>query len=316
MNAMPKSVKTTSLAGRVAIITGASRGIGRECALALARLGCNIVVAAKTVTPQPTLPGTIYTVAEEVEKLGVRALPFQVDLRDADACAKCVDATVATFGRVDILINNASALWWQDIPDTPLKKYDLITGINARGSFAMTQACLPHMIEADWGHVITMSPPITTGGMAGHTAYNISKMGMTMVALGVAQENRDKNIAGNSLWPATIVESLASINFEMGDRSLWRKATVLSDCVVALCCTEPRDFSGHMLYDDDYLRQRQGFEDADLDQYACVPGSNPPLLLKQAIDAGELEGADGFTRDAFKRGSVNDLKQDQKRSKL
>jgi citronellol/citronellal dehydrogenase len=312
---MSKSIKTADLTGRVAIITGSSRGIGRECALALAALGCNIVVAAKTVQPQPTLPGTIYTVAEEVEKLGVKALPFQLDLRNAEQCAACVEATVATFGRVDILINNASALWWQDIPDTPSKKYDLITQINARGSFLMTQACLPHMIAADWGHVVTMSPPITSSGMSGHTAYNISKMGMTMVALGVAQESRaqGRNIAGNSLWPATIVESLASINFEMGDRSLWRKATVLSDCVVALCSTEPRDFSGHMLYDDDYLRQQQGFGDADMDQYACVPGSDPPLLLKQAIDAGEVGGFDATT---FKRGSVNDLKQDNQRSKL
>ena len=303
-----------SLAGRVAIITGASRGIGRECALSLAKLGCNIVVAAKTVTPQPTLPGTIFTVAEEVEALGVRALPFQLDLRDEDGCAKCVEATMAAFGRVDILINNASALWWRDIVDTPAKKYDLITSINARGSLLMTQAVLPHMEAADWGHVITMSPPIDVRGMAGRTAYNISKFGMTMVALGVAQEYMGKNVAGNALWPATIVESLASINFNLGDRSMWRKATVLSDCVAAICSTEPRDCTNNMFIDDDYLRQHHGFEKPDFDQYACVPGSDPPLILK-SIEEGELVG-DASSREMFSRGTVNDMKQDQQRSKL
>ena len=151
-----------SLKGKVAIITGASRGIGRECALALARRGCNIVIAAKSAEPQPTLPGSIYTVAAEVEALGVQSLPFQVDLRDEAAVGRCVEAAVAKWGRVDICVNNASALWWQDIVDTPMKKYDLITSINARGSFAMTQACLPHMLRGGFGRVVTMSPPITT----------------------------------------------------------------------------------------------------------------------------------------------------------
>lgn len=149
-----------SLQGRVAIVTGASRGIGRECALALARRGCHIVIAAKSTEPQPTLPGSIYTVAAEVEALGVQALPCVVDLRDEASSQACVDATVAKFGRVDVLINNASALWWQDIVDTPLKKYDLITSINARGSFAITQACMPHMIASGFGRVVTMSNPI------------------------------------------------------------------------------------------------------------------------------------------------------------
>ena len=153
---------TPSLKGRVAIVTGASRGIGRECALALARRGCHIVIAAKSTEPQPTLPGSIYTVAAEVEALGVQALPFVVDLRDEGSSQACVEATVRRFGRVDVLVNNASALWWQDIVDTPLKKYDLITSINARGSFAITQACMPHMVAAGFGRVITMSPPIVT----------------------------------------------------------------------------------------------------------------------------------------------------------
>ena len=207
-----------SLQGRVAIVTGASRGIGRECALALARRGCHIVIAAKSTEPQPTLPGSIYTVAAEVEALGVQALPCVVDLRDEASSQACVDATVARFGRVDVLINNASALWWQDIVDTPLKKYDLITSINARGSFAITQACMPHMLASGFGRVITMSPPIVTDmrAYAGKTAYYMSKFGMTMVALGAAAEGEGKGVTGNSLWPATVIESLASLNFKMG----------------------------------------------------------------------------------------------------
>jgi NAD(P)-dependent dehydrogenase (short-subunit alcohol dehydrogenase family) len=173
-------LKADHLKGRVAIITGGSRGIGRECALALARLGCNIVIAAKTITPHPTLPGTIYTVAEEVRAIGVEALPYQVDLRDAAKIEACVEAVVKKFGRVDILVNNASALWWQDIVDTPARKYDLITSINARGTFLMTRACLPHMEKNNFGRVVTMSPPIQSGvgAFQGRTAYNISKMGM------------------------------------------------------------------------------------------------------------------------------------------
>ena len=143
------------LRGKVAIVTGGSRGIGRECCLSLARAGCNVAVVAKTVEPHPKLGvGTIGTVAKEVEALGVWALPIQCDMRDADAVTACVDAVVAAWGRVDILINNASALWWQDIVDSPMAKYDLITSINARGTFAITQACLPHMEENGYGRVM------------------------------------------------------------------------------------------------------------------------------------------------------------------
>jgi citronellol/citronellal dehydrogenase len=165
-----------SLHGRVAIVTGGSRGIGREVCLALARAGCKgIVIAAKSLTAKPNLPGSIFTVAKEVEALGCAALPFQLDVRDEKRVEACVEACVAKWGRVDILVNNASALWWHSIENTPMKKYDLITTINSRGSFALARACMPHMKKNHFGRVVCMSPPITFNQMDGHTAYNISK---------------------------------------------------------------------------------------------------------------------------------------------
>jgi citronellol/citronellal dehydrogenase len=237
--------------GRVAIVTGGSRGIGREVVLALASRGASVVIAAKTTEDQPTLPGTIHTVADEARALGGKALAVKTDLRDEESMRGCVAETVAAFGRIDILINNASALWWQNIADTPSKRFDLITQINARGTFIMTQLCLPHMERNGFGRVITMSPPISNvpGAFAGRTAYNISKFGMTMVALGVAAEYAGKNITGHSLWPATIIESLASINFQLGERDSWRKATILSDATLAIISEGPQ-FTGEQLIDD------------------------------------------------------------------
>ena len=302
---------SSSLAGRVALVTGSSRGIGRECVLALARKGCNVVVAAKSTTESPNLPGTIYSVASEASELGVQALPVQVDLRDDAQITRAVETITEKFGRLDILVNNASALWWQDIVDTPIKKFDLINGINARGAFAMTQACLPWMEKNQWGRVITMSPPIVTNAeqYAGKTAYYMSKFGMTMVALGTAAEGRGKGITGNSLWPATIIESLAATNFELGNPSLWRKATILADSVVSIC-EEGDDFTGQMLIDDVYLRSK-GYTDDDLIQYRMDPNIDPPRIL--ADGATDISG---FSEGDFKRGDVKKLKEDKARSRL
>mmetsp|Transcript_58618 Transcript_58618/g.138043 ORF Transcript_58618/g.138043 Transcript_58618/m.138043 type:complete len:215 (+) Transcript_58618:317-961(+) len=207
--------------------------------------------------------------------------------------------------QVDIVINNASALWWHDITDTPMSKFDLIVGINARGSFALTRACLPYMERQGWGRVISMSPPISTdySVYGGHTAYNISKMGMTMVAMGVAAEYKGKNITGNSLWPATIIESLASQNFKMGERQLWRKADIIADATAAIICDDG-SLTGNMLFDDVYLRSK-GLQDEDFVKYRCDPDVEPPRLLAEANPAS-------FVR----RGQVDRLDQDLHSAKL
>jgi citronellol/citronellal dehydrogenase len=298
------------LRGRVAIVTGGSRGIGREVCLALARAGAHVVVAAKSASPQPTLPGTIHTVADEIRALrtGAEAFPYALDLRDESACVSCVRDVVARFGRVDILVNNASALWWHTIPETPTRKYDLIQSINARGAFVMTRECLPHMARNRFGRVVCMGPPIPASyrHYAGKTAYYMSKCGMTMVALGAAAEGADAGITGNALWPATVVESSASENFELGDKSGWRKATILADATVAIVGDAAQ--TGGQLIDDVYLRS-VGATDDDIAKYRCDPNVEPPRLL-----AGEA--GDGGGEWDVRRGDVGKLGRDKARSKL
>jgi len=302
--ASPK-LQYPDLKGRVAIITGSSRGIGRSCALALAARGCSIVIAAKSTESSPNLPGSIYSVAEEVQKLGVPALPCKVDLRDLASVERCVNDVDAKFGRVDIVILNASALWWQDIADTPMQKFDLITQINTRGHFFLTKLCMPLMRRNKYGRVISMSPPIQTTFMAykGMTAYNISKYGMTMVAMGAGAEGAEDGITGTSLWPATVVESQASENFKLMPKEYWRKATVLSDPVLCIC-GEPNSFNGKQLIDDEYLKSK-GLTDEDLKVYRVDPETNPPRALAMT---------NFQTKARLRRGNVKKLKQDMQRS--
>ena len=295
------------LTNRVAIITGASRGIGREVALALASRGCHVVIAAKTVQAHPTLPGTIYTVCSEIESKypNVRALPVVVDLRSADACVKAVEETVKHFGRVDVLVNNASALWWQNMIDTPTSKYDLINGINARGAFIMTRECMKHMLKNKWGRVVSMGPPLPKSytEYAGKTAYYMSKCGMSMVALGAAAEGEGSNITGNALWPATIIESLAATNFKLGERDTWRKASILADCVVQLC-GDART-TGETLIDDLYLAKLGMSQREIRETYNLDPSKEVPRFLAPSAD-GKTSGGDW----KIQRGDVKKLKKD------
>lgn len=262
------------LKDRVVFITGASRGIGRAIALACAREGADIVVAAKTdVETNPRLPGTIHSVAAEVEALGRKALPIKLDVRDGEACEAAVNKAIAHFGRLDVLVNNAGALWWADVTATPLKKFDLVMGINVRATFALSQAALPKMIEQKWGHIVTMSPPVDAQACAHHGAYAVSKFGMTMIALAIAEEAREHNVTANALWPATGVESYATINFGMGSPELWRKADILADATLAIITKEPSARPGKAWIDEEVLRAD---DVTDFSKYQCVAGCEPP----------------------------------------
>jgi citronellol/citronellal dehydrogenase len=264
-----------SFQGRVALVTGASRGIGRSIALGLAREGCHIVVAAKSTESTEKLPGSIYTVAKEVEALGVQALPVQVDVRFAKQIEDMVTQARQRFGRIDILVNNAGALWWQPVVDTPPKRFDLVMGVNARAAFCACRAVLPVMQERRWGHVINMSPPIDLRFVPGRVAYCISKFGMTLLTHGLSEEARPFNIGVNSLWPVTIIESQASINWNLGGPAAWRKPEILVDCVLRLVRKEPLEVTGQALLDEDFLRD-EGV--TDFGPYACVPGTEPPRV--------------------------------------
>ncbi len=273
----------SSLQGRVAIVTGASRGIGRALALGLAKAGCHVVVAAKSIASSEKLPGSIFSVAAEVEALGAQALPIQVDVRDEQQIESMAARTLERFGRIDLLVNNAGALHWSRLLDTPAKRFDLVMGVNARAAFLCCRAVLPAMIERRWGHIINMSPPLDLSMVPGRIAYSISKLGMTLLTLGLAEEVRTQNIAVHSLWPTTIVESQASINHALGSRALWRKPDILVDCVLRLAQKEPSASTGQALLDEDFLRA-EGV--TDFSAYACVPGTNPPRLSWSMLSQG------------------------------
>lgn len=260
---------------RVAIITGASRGIGRALALGLARDGWAVVVAAKSVESSDKLPGSIHTVAAEVEALGAPALAVQTDVRDDAQVEAMATTTLERFGRIDLLINNAGALFWKPVADTPMRRFDLVMGVNARAAFACCRAVLPPMTRQGGGHIINLSPPMDLSILPGRVAYGISKLGMTMLTLGLAEEVRRHNVAVNSLWPVTIIESQASINHQLGTPAMWRRPDILVDCVRRIVAKSADVLSGRSLLDEDFLRE-EGV--TDFDGYACVPGTRPPRL--------------------------------------
>ena len=261
------------LSGRVAIVTGASRGVGKSCALALAREGAHVVIAAKTVDPHPKLPGTIGDVAKEIESaFGVKALPVQTDVRDPAAIDAMVERTVKEFGRVDILVNNAGAAWWFPTTDTPANKWNLVNEVNARATFLASRAVIPHMKANKWGHIVNMSPPIKPEQAVGKVAYMISKFAMTLCTIGMAGEVAADNIACHALWPVTLIESYATINFGLGGPENWRKADILADSTIALVTKEPSLRTGKAWLDEELLAL-EGV--TDFGKYACVPGKTP-----------------------------------------
>ncbi len=270
------------LKGRVAVVTGASRGIGKALALRLACEGADLVIAAKSETSSEKLPGSIYDAAEEVRALGRRALAVPTDVRNEDAVRAMIEKTVAEFGRIDILINNAGALWWQKVIDTPPKRFDLMMGVNVRAAYLTSHYALPHMVKQRWGHIINMCPPISTGPNPGHVCYMITKMGMARLAIGIASEHRADNIAANALWPRTIIESQASINWGMATREQWRTPEIVCDATMAILAQEPPSYSGNQAIDEEVLSELAGI--TNFDHYWCE-GKPPetPIYIDKSL---------------------------------
>lgn len=264
---------TGSLSGKTVLITGASRGIGREIALQAAEDGANIVVASKTSTPNPKLEGTIHSVAEEIEAAGGRALPLVLDVRNDGEIATTVDKTVETFGGIDILINNASAINLSKTPDLPMKRFDLMQQVNVRGTFAMTQACQPHLVKAANPHVLVLSPPLNLvpEWFGDHCAYTMSKFGMSMCVLGMAEEFRSDGIAVNALWPATLIYT-AAMNHVGGEKEKCRHPLIMAKAAHDVLTRDARTCSGNFFLDEDVLRSAGV---SDFSVYDMAPGAAP-----------------------------------------
>ncbi|CAD5110149.1 SDR family oxidoreductase [Zestomonas carbonaria] len=265
-----------SLQGKTLFITGASRGIGREIALRAARDGANIVIAAKSAEPHPKLAGTIFTVAEEVEAAGGKALPLQLDVRDENAVREAMARTAGHFGGIDALVNNAGAIKLVGVEHLDPKRFDLMFQINTRAVMVCSQAALPYLKQSANGHILSLSPPLNLASkwFASHGPYTVTKYGMSMLTLGMSDEFRKYGISVNALWPRTIIAT-AAIEFELGGRDVFkyaRKPEIMADAAHAILSSTGRSITGRLLIDDEILAE-QGV--SDFEQYRYDPAGGP-----------------------------------------
>tara|TARA_B100001939_G_scaffold233853_2_gene201556 strand:- start:2207 stop:3037 length:831 start_codon:yes stop_codon:yes gene_type:complete len=262
------------LNGKTLFITGGSRGIGLAIAKRAAADGANVTIAAKTTQPHPKLEGTIYTAAEEIEAAGGRALPLAVDIRDEARVEEAVDKTVETFGGIDILVNNASAISLTPTLQTEMKRYDLMHQINTRGTFLVSKTCIPHLKKAENPHVLNLAPPLNMDPkwFANHVAYTMAKYGMSMCVLGMAEEFKKDGIAFNALWPRTAIATAAVKNLLGGDAAVRgsRKPEIMADAAYIILTRSSRDFTGNFCIDDEVLAS-EGI--TDLEKYAVDPSA-------------------------------------------
>ncbi|XP_052777096.1 hydroxysteroid dehydrogenase-like protein 2 [Mya arenaria] len=300
------AANTGKLLGKTLFITGASRGIGKSIALKAAKDGANIVIAAKTGTPHPKLPGTIYTTAAEVEAAGGKALACLVDIRFEDEVERAVESAVEKFGGIDILVNNASAISLTGTSATPMKKYDLMNGINGRGTYLCSRVCLPYLKKSKSPHILNISPPLNMNPkwFKGHVAYTMAKYGMSMCVLGMSEEFKDEGIAVNALWPRTGIYTAAMQMLGGGDEiaAQCRKPEIMADAAYWMMC-QGSDFTGNFAIDDEIL-VNAGIH--DMDQYSCIPGSTnllPDFFLDEGPEVLQQKILDAGGKPAFMTGS-------------
>lgn len=264
-----------TLAGKTIFITGASRGIGLAIALRAARDGARIAIAAKTERPHPKLPGTIHDAAAAIEAAGGEALPIRCDIREEDEVRAAVAATAERFGGIDVLVNNASAISLTGTLETPMKRFDLMFGVNVRGTFLASQACLPHLLKAPNPHILNLAPPpnLDPKWFAPHVAYTMAKYGMSLCVLGMAEEFRDRGVAVNALWPRTVIHTAALAMIPGVDPRHCRTAEIMADAAHVILTTPSRERTGRFLIDEEVLR---AVGVRDFERYAVEPGQ--PLL--------------------------------------
>ena len=263
-----------SLRGKTLFITGASRGIGLAIGLRAARDGANVSIIAKTAEPNPKLPGTIHSAAKEIEDAGGKALPIMCDIRFEEQVAAAVAKTVETFGGIDILVNNASAISLTGTEHTDMKRYDLMHGINTRGTFVSSKHCIPHLKKAANPHVLNLSPPLNmeTRWFAPHVAYTMAKFGMSMCVLGMAGEYKQAGIAFNALWPRTTIATAAIKNLLGGDQAMKgsRKSEIMGDAAYVIFNRSAKECTGNFFIDDEVLASTGK---TDLSEYAVDPSA-------------------------------------------
>jgi citronellol/citronellal dehydrogenase len=269
------------LRGKRLFITGASRGIGLAIAERAARDGAKVAIVAKTTEPHPSLPGTIYTAAEAVEAAGGEALPLAVDIRNELAVARAVVETVERFGGIDIVVNNASAIFLAPTRELPLKKLDLMMAVNGRGTLCVSMACLGHLLEADNPHILTLAPPISLDPrwFKGHTGYTMAKYAMSLSVIGLAAELAERGVAVNGLWPRTVIATAALAMIPQVRPENCRRPEIVADAAHAILTRPSRETTGRFLIDEEVLRA-QGV--SDFDRYAVQPGA--PLLPDLFLD--------------------------------
>jgi len=269
------------LAGRTLLMSGGSRGIGLAIGVAAGRLGANVVLLAKTDTPDPRLPGTVHTAADEVRAAGGHALAIVGDVREEADVQRAVDEAVARFGGIDFCVNNASALAPLKTDELPLKRFDLMQQIQVRGTFLLTRTALPHLRRSPHAHILSLSPPINLAPhwLGKHPAYTTAKYGMTLLTLGWAAEFAEAGIAANALWPRTLIATAAVKNLLGGDASMQRARApeIMADAAVAILQRRPRDCTGHTFIDEDVLRA-EGLD--DFSRY----GGGPDVMLDLYVD--------------------------------